>query len=150
MKQPNRVKANMLAGRVSYGFNLIFPSTDVVEILGMLDFDYVWLDGEHGPFSLKDIEEICRTAESVGLTTLARVPDVNASTILRFLDRGVQQRSLDAIAQLVDVAPPTSGPAPAAESERLIWELITSSNHISLSAFHQKRSGTWLASPSLS
>lgn len=90
MKQPNRVKANMLAGRVSYGFNLIFPSTDIVEILGMLDFDYVWLDGEHGPFGLKEVEEVCRAAESVGLTTLARVPDVNASTILRFLDRGVQ------------------------------------------------------------
>lgn len=90
MKQTNRVKAAMLEGRIAYGFNLIFPSPHIVEILGMLDFDFVWLDGEHGPFGLEDIEAICRTAESVGLTTIARVPDVNASTILRFLDRGVQ------------------------------------------------------------
>ncbi|MDA0769154.1 MAG: hypothetical protein BZY79_02240 [SAR202 cluster bacterium Casp-Chloro-G4] len=90
MKQSNRVIAAMQEGRVAYGFNLIFPSPHVVEILGMLDFDFVWLDGEHGPFTLENIEDICRTAESVGLTTIARVPDVNASTILRFLDRGVQ------------------------------------------------------------
>jgi 2-keto-3-deoxy-L-rhamnonate aldolase RhmA len=90
MKQDNRVIAAMKEGRVAYGFNLIFPSPHVVEILGMLDFDFVWLDGEHGPFTLENIEDICRTADAAGMTTIARVPDVNASTILRFLDRGVQ------------------------------------------------------------
>ena len=90
MKQDNRVIAAMNEGRVAYGFNLIFPSPHVVEILGMLDFDFVWLDGEHGPFTLENIEDICRTADAAGMTTIARVPDVNASTILRFLDRGVQ------------------------------------------------------------
>jgi 4-hydroxy-2-oxoheptanedioate aldolase len=90
MKSPNRVKAAMREGRTAYGFNLIFPSPHVVEILGMLDFDFVWLDGEHGPFGLEEIEDICRTADAAGLTTVARVPDINASTILRFLDRGVQ------------------------------------------------------------
>lgn len=90
MKQDNRVIGALKEGRVAYGFNLIFPSAHVVEILGMLDFDFVWLDGEHGPFTLENIEDICRTADAAGMTTIARVPDVNASTILRFLDRGVQ------------------------------------------------------------
>jgi 2-keto-3-deoxy-L-rhamnonate aldolase RhmA len=90
VKQPNRAKQAMRDGRVAYGYNLVFPSPWVVEILGMLDFDFVWLDGEHGPFSLEAIEDLCRTADSFGITTLARVPDVNPSTILRYLDRGVQ------------------------------------------------------------
>ena len=90
MKHPNKVKAAMNEGRLAYGVNLIFPSPQVVEILGQLDFDFVWLDGEHGPFGLGEVEDICRTADSVGLTTLARVPDISPSTILRFLDRGVQ------------------------------------------------------------
>ena len=80
----------MKEGRIAYGVNLIFPSAHVVEILGQLGFDFIWLDGEHGPFGLEEIEDLCRTADSVGLTTIARVPDINASTILRFLDRGVQ------------------------------------------------------------
>jgi hypothetical protein len=48
MKQPNRVKAAMRAGRKSYGFNLFFPSPWVIDILGNLDFDLVFIDGEHG------------------------------------------------------------------------------------------------------
>ena len=44
MKQPNRVKAAMRAGlRVQPSF----PSPWVIDILGKLDFDFVFIDGEH-------------------------------------------------------------------------------------------------------
>jgi 4-hydroxy-2-oxoheptanedioate aldolase len=52
MKQPNRVKAAMRAGRKAYGYNLSFPSPWVIDILEKLDFDFVFIDGEHGPFGL--------------------------------------------------------------------------------------------------
>jgi 4-hydroxy-2-oxoheptanedioate aldolase len=52
MKQPNRVKAAMRASRKAYGYSLSFPSPWVIDILGKLDFDYVFIDGEHGPFGL--------------------------------------------------------------------------------------------------
>lgn len=97
MKQPNRIKAAIREGRIARGFNLNFPSTHVIEILGRLGrsdsserFDFVWIDGEHGPFSLEQIEEVCRAAELVGITPIARVPNIHPSTILRFLDRGIQ------------------------------------------------------------
>ena len=86
----NRVKQAIKEGRTAIGYRLVFPSPWIVEVLGRLDFDYVWIDGEHGPFSLDQIEDICRTAEGVGATPIARVPDIGSSTILRFLDRGVQ------------------------------------------------------------
>src|SRR5919202_1557295 len=63
MKQPNRVKAAMRASRKAYGYNLSFPSPWVIDILGKLDFDYVFIDGEHGPFGLDQLEDLCRTAE---------------------------------------------------------------------------------------
>ena len=90
MKKPNRVKAALREGRKAYGYNLIFPSPWVVEILGILDFDFVWIDGEHGPFDLANIEDVCRTAELYDVTPIARVPNIEQSTILRYLDRGVQ------------------------------------------------------------
>ena len=90
MKQPNRVKAAIRDGRVACGYNLSFPCAHIIEILGPLDFDYVWLDGEHGPFSLEQIEEHCRAAELSGMTPIARVPNIRASTILQYLDRGIQ------------------------------------------------------------
>ena len=89
MKRSNRVKAAMRAGRKAYGYNLSFPSPWVIDILGKLDFDFVFIDGEHGPFGLDQLEDLCRTAERHNLTTIARVPDIGSSTILRYLDRGI-------------------------------------------------------------
>src|SRR4051812_40866951 len=57
--------------------------------LGKLDFDFVFIDGEHGPFGLEQLEDLCRTAERHNVTTIARVPDIGSSTILRYLDRGI-------------------------------------------------------------
>src|SRR5438105_8006115 len=88
MKQPNRVKAAMRASRKAYGYSLSFPSPWVIDILGKLDFDYVFIDGEHGPFGLDQLEDLCRTAERYNVTPIARVPDIGSSTILRYLDRG--------------------------------------------------------------
>ncbi len=90
MRQPNRVKAAIQENRVALGYDLHFPSTHIIEILGPLDFDFVWIDGEHGPFGLNQVEEICRAAELVGVTPIARVPDIGSSTILQYLDRGIQ------------------------------------------------------------
>ena len=89
MKQTNRVKAAMRAGRKAHGYNLAFPSPWVIDILGKIDFDFVFIDGEHGPFGLDQLEDLCRTAERYNLTTVARVPDIGSSTILRYLDRGI-------------------------------------------------------------
>jgi 2-keto-3-deoxy-L-rhamnonate aldolase RhmA len=89
MKQANRVKAAMRAGRKAHGYNLSFPSPWVIDILGKLDFDFVFIDGEHGPFGLDQLEDLCRTAERHNLTPIARVPDIGSSTILRYLVRGI-------------------------------------------------------------
>lgn len=89
MKQPNRIKSAMRAGRKAYGYNLTFPSPWVIDILGKLNFDYVFIDGEHGPFDLTQLEDLCRTAERYNVTPFARVPDIGSSTILRYLDRGI-------------------------------------------------------------
>ena len=48
MKQPNRIKTAMRAGRKAYGYTISFPSPWVIDILGKLDFDFVFIDGEHG------------------------------------------------------------------------------------------------------
>src|SRR3954447_19743067 len=75
IKQPNRIQAAMRAGRKAFGYNLSFPSPWVIDILGKIDFDFVFIDGEHGPFGLDQLEDLCRTAERYRVTTIARVPD---------------------------------------------------------------------------
>ena len=85
----NKVKTKMEVGEKAYGCRLLFPSTTLVELMGQVGFDYVFLDGEHGAFTLRDIEEMCCLADLAGLTPLARVPNIEHSTILQYLDRGV-------------------------------------------------------------
>ncbi len=85
----NKIKAKMRAGEKAYGCRLLFPSATLVELMGVAGFDYVFFDGEHGIFTLKEIEEMCRVADLAGLTPMARVPNIKASTILQFLDRGI-------------------------------------------------------------
>ena len=109
MKQPNRIKAAMRAGRKAYGYSLSFPSPWVIDILGKLDFDFVFIDGEHGPFDLDQLEDLCRTAERYNVTTIARVPDIGASTILRYLDRGIMGISGPAYRHRGGCAPARAG-----------------------------------------
>ena len=74
MPTANRVKQAIREGVVARGFSMNIPSPHLIEILGPLGFDFVWLDGEHGPFGLAELEEHCRAAELVGITPIARVP----------------------------------------------------------------------------
>ena len=87
--QVNKAKAKIESGENAYGFILPFPCLQIVELMGELDFDYIFIEGEHGAFSPVDIEQICIVADRMGLTPLARVPNFQPSTILGFLDRGV-------------------------------------------------------------
>ena len=85
----NKVKAKIKKGEKAYGVAFPFKSLPLVEVVGNLGVDFIFLEAEHGFFSLPDIEEMVLMADAKGLTTLARVPNIHPSTILRFLDRGV-------------------------------------------------------------
>ena len=88
--RPNRILEAMKSGRKALGYNLTYPSVWDIEVLGRIDFDFVWLDGEHGPFGYSQLEEVVRASEAAGATPVARVENIEQSTILQYLDRGVQ------------------------------------------------------------
>jgi 2-keto-3-deoxy-L-rhamnonate aldolase RhmA len=86
----NKVKKALLEGGKAFGLILSWPQPQTVEIVGKLGMDYIQIDGEHGAFTLREIEETCRAAELHGMTVIARIPNIQSSTINQFLDRGVQ------------------------------------------------------------
>ncbi len=85
----NNVVTNMARDDMSYGLNLSFPSTTLIELAGRVGFEFVTFDSEHGPFTVDILDDLCRIADMAGLTPMARVPDIEHPTILRFLDRGI-------------------------------------------------------------
>jgi len=86
----NTTKAKLAEGKVVYGAIVSRFAPDVVEIFGAINFDFVMIDCEHGPMNLDQVEHMVRAAESFGITPISRIPNHEESTILRFLDRGVQ------------------------------------------------------------
>lgn len=90
MIPPNKILAAIKEGRKAHGFRLTVPSPEIVEILGILRFDYVFIDDEHGVFGNHDLDNVCRAADLVGMTPIARVPDLTQSAIQRRIDRGIR------------------------------------------------------------
>ena len=85
----NPLKAKLYAGEPAFGVSLMFPSPQIVEMLGRLGFDWVLIDCEHGAISLESIELMALAAERVGITAIARPVSNDKQAIMQLMDRGV-------------------------------------------------------------
>jgi 4-hydroxy-2-oxoheptanedioate aldolase len=85
----NQMKAKLSSGQPALGCSLMFPSPQVVEMLGHAGFDWVLLDCEHGSLSLADVEVMAMAADAVGITAIARPRSHADADIQSVMDRGV-------------------------------------------------------------
>lgn len=60
----------------------------LVEVLGVLGFDVVIVDLEHGMIGLRECEELVRAADATGILALIRVPDTDPVRILPLVETG--------------------------------------------------------------
>jgi len=86
----NTTKAKLGEGEVVFGAIISRYAPDLVELFGAIGYDFVMIDCEHGPMDLDQVEHMVRAAEVFDITPIARIPDHAESTILRYLDRGLQ------------------------------------------------------------
>jgi 4-hydroxy-2-oxoheptanedioate aldolase len=87
--RPNRVKQRLADGKVA----TILGGTndpDLIDQLGTLDVDGIWLEGEHGGVDFADLGNLTRACDLWGKTSVVRVMDNDYATIYRTLDRGAQ------------------------------------------------------------
>ena len=87
--RPNRVKQRLAAGEVA----TILSGTndpDLIDQLGPLSPDGIWLEGEHGGVDYADLGNLTRACDLWGMTSIVRVMDNDYATIYRTLDRGAQ------------------------------------------------------------
>jgi 4-hydroxy-2-oxoheptanedioate aldolase len=87
-KMKNKLKEKLLAGQPAFGVSVMFPSPQLVEMVGRLGFDWVLLDCEHGSLSPESVELMAMAAELTGLTPIARPRTNSPEAILRVMDRG--------------------------------------------------------------
>jgi 2-keto-3-deoxy-L-rhamnonate aldolase RhmA len=77
------------ANKPLFGFNLTFASPDLVEFMGRLGFDYVFIDAEHFSFDPETIQSIARVAELANILPMARVPKNDPQLIQSYLETGI-------------------------------------------------------------
>ena len=86
--KPNKMKAKIQSGQPALGVSVMFPSPQIVEMIGALGFDWVLIDCEHGTIDVESVELMAMAAEVSGITPIARPPSKDPADILRVLDRG--------------------------------------------------------------
>ncbi len=84
----NVVKRKLQAGENVVGCFVPYPSSELAEICGLIGFDFVLIDAEHGPMSPESAYQMVLGAEAGGATPIVRVPQNERQVILRYLDIG--------------------------------------------------------------
>lgn len=84
----NKLKKALYEGQACYGTLICNNSPDIVEICGLVGFDFVILDLEHGYMSPESMVHLIRAAEVTGMTPITRVTENSETIILRSLDVG--------------------------------------------------------------
>ena len=88
-RMPNAMKEKIALGQPALGCSVMFPSPQVVEMLGHAGFDWVLIDCEHGSIGLADVELMAMACDAVGITPIARPRTNSTADIQSVMDRGV-------------------------------------------------------------
>lgn len=87
------MRRNLLRERLATGEALIgvippFRSPEAVEFCGLLGFDWILLDGEHGGVGVETCYSLITAADAVGLASVIRVPVNDPAIILAYAETG--------------------------------------------------------------
>ena len=86
----NRAKQKLAAGQVVSTVTGPGLDTDLIDLLGPVGFDAIWLEAEHGPVDYGDIPDLTRACDLWGMTSIVRVNRNEPGVIYRTLDLGAQ------------------------------------------------------------
>jgi len=93
MAGSNAVREMLEEGDVPIGAAAITRSPVVVELLGEMGHDFIWLDLEHGaasPADARTLEHHARAADAAGTELVVRVSSLDPAVVRKVLDTGVR------------------------------------------------------------
>jgi len=80
---PNCIKEQGIA----FGYHLMYPAPGIIEAV-YKDWDWLWIDGQHGQHTEASLLECTRTATALGLPAIIRVAGHSPEVIGKALDTG--------------------------------------------------------------
>lgn len=82
------LRAAMRTGTPLAGCTISSFAPEQVEILGLLGFDFAFIDGEHWPFNDRELLHMITAGDAVGMPCLVRVRENSPAAIQRVMDSG--------------------------------------------------------------
>jgi len=76
--------------RVLRGVSILSGSARLAEMAGLIGFDAIWIEVEHGPVSFSEVESLCVAAEVGGAIPAVRIPDAERHHVLRSMEAGAR------------------------------------------------------------
>ncbi len=87
----NLTKSRLRNNEVVFGVALQqYRSTEIPRLLAAVGFDYLFIDSEHGGFSLETVQDLVVASNQSGITPFVRVGEMLYSHVTRVLDVGAQ------------------------------------------------------------
>jgi 4-hydroxy-2-oxoheptanedioate aldolase len=84
----NTLKRKLASGKRVCGVLVEFNCPDLIEIVGHLGYDFVFVDGQHCGLNPETARGLIRAADVTGMTSLVRVPKNDPAIILEYLEIG--------------------------------------------------------------
>lgn len=84
--RPSRVLAKLRAGKVAGSIKLNLGDARVADIAAAAGIDCIWVDREHVPSDLREIEHVVRAAKVRDVDTIVRVPRGSYSDLIHPLE----------------------------------------------------------------
>jgi len=131
----NNLKESLQSGKVVLGPFLKFTDPAVVEIMGIAGFDFVIIDGEHGPISIETAQNMIRAAETANITPVIRVANNDEALILRALDIGAQGIEIPQINSRSDALRAVKSVKYSPQGERGVCRYVRAANYSSMDKF---------------
>jgi 4-hydroxy-2-oxoheptanedioate aldolase len=82
------LKARLAAGERALGVLLRMPGEELVEMVAVAGFDFVLVDGEHGPADVVELRRHLAAAGLYDVPVLVRVGSAEPALVLRAIDAG--------------------------------------------------------------
>jgi 2-keto-3-deoxy-L-rhamnonate aldolase RhmA len=87
----NRTKLRLQDNEIVIGCALQqYRSTEIPRMLAAVGFDYLFIDTEHGGFSMETVQDLVVASNQSGITPFVRVGEMHYSLVTRVLDIGAQ------------------------------------------------------------
>ena len=87
---PSTIKRKLSEGEIVVGLSTRMPRVDTALIAKTCGFDWLFIDMEHGTFSVDSATQLSVAAISLGITPIVRVPGFEHHHSTRVLDNGAQ------------------------------------------------------------